>query len=89
MAIYLMIYLLSINIISIIVTVYDKYCAKYHKWRIPENTLLILGFCGGALAMYTCMKLIRHKTRKKKFMITLPVFIFLQAAFFIWLFGKI
>lgn len=89
MPIYPMIYLLSINIISIIVTVYDKHCAKHHKWRIPEYTLLILGFFGGALAMFICMKLIRHKTKKKKFMVMLPIFICLQTAFFIWLFGKI
>lgn len=85
---YLLLYLSVIAIISVIVTAYDKYCAKHNKWRIPESTLFALGAFGGALPMLLCMKIIRHKTKKKKFMVTLPVFSVLQAILIIWLLFK-
>ena len=61
-------------------TVSDKVRAKKGKWRVPEDTLLFVALLGGAVGEYITMRLIRHKTRHKKFMITLPVFILLQAA---------
>ncbi|MBO4423428.1 MAG: DUF1294 domain-containing protein [Clostridia bacterium] len=69
-----LIYVLIVSVISVIITVYDKHAAKAKKRRVPEKTLLIFGFIGGAAAMYITMLIIRHKTKKKKFMIPLPVF---------------
>ena len=81
-------YLILMSALSVGITVYDKLAAKKKgQRRIPENTLLYLGFMGGAAAMFLTMLLIRHKTRKKKFMIGLPVFIALHvliAAFLFW-----
>ncbi len=37
------------------------------------------GLVGGALLEFLTMKIIRHKTRHKKFMIGLPVMIIIQA----------
>lgn len=59
-------------------TVYDKWAAKHKKRRVPERTLLSLGIVGGAAAMYLTMKMIRHKTKKKKFMVGLPLEILLH-----------
>jgi len=70
----LSIYILVLGIISIIITVYDKIAAKKSMQRIPEKTLLLFALLGGAGAMLATMKTIRHKTRKKKFMILLPIF---------------
>ncbi len=70
---FLLIYYSAISIISAAVTAFDKFSAKRGLWRIPENTLLLLGLLGGAAAEYMIMKIIRHKTRHKKFMIILPV----------------
>ena len=69
-----LIYAVIIAIISIIATIADKIKSKSNKRRIKESTLLWFGFLGGAGIMYLTMKIIRHKTRKKKFMITLPIF---------------
>ena len=78
---YQLVYFLIISLISLIITIYDKIAAKTApRHRVPEKTLLIFGGLGGALVMYITMQLIRHKTRKKKFMIGLPVMIVLQAA---------
>ncbi len=74
------IYLALINVFSIIVTAYDKHAAVRHMRRIREKTLLILSFFGGSAGMYITMLLIRHKTRRIKFMLGIPIIFFLQCA---------
>ena len=69
----LLIYLLLINLLAAFITFYDKKMAQKGKMRIPEKNLFILSLLGGSLAMYLTMKVIRHKTQKKKFMIGIPV----------------
>lgn len=69
-------YLLAISVITVIFTVYDKIAAKkFPRHRVPEKVLMGLGLIGGAAAEFIIMKIIRHKTRHKKFMIGLPVMI--------------
>lgn len=72
------IWFILISAVSIIMTVYDKWAAKHKKRRVPERTLLSLGIVGGAAAMYLTMKMIRHKTKKRKFMVGLPLEILLH-----------
>lgn len=80
-----LIYLLAINIVAITLTIYDKIASKrFRKNRIRENVLLLVGALGGAVSMYTTMKLIRHKTRHKKFMTGLPIILILQMVFLIY-----
>lgn len=59
-------YLLS-GIILFIMMGVDKSKAKHHKWRIPEFTLLFLGFIGGCVGGLLGMKVFRHKTKKVYF----------------------
>ena len=75
---YLAIYLIFINIIAIAVCVIDKIKAIRDAWRIPEKTLFLISFIGGAVGMYIAMITIRHKTKHKKFMIGIPFIILLQ-----------
>ena len=75
---YLLVWLAVISVTAAVVTLYDKIAAKKGAWRIPEKTLLMIGFIGGAAAEYAVMQAIRHKTKHKKFMITLPLFIVLH-----------
>lgn len=51
----------------------DKGRAKSGKWRIPERTLLLLALIGGSLGALAGMIMFRHKTRKVKFFISVPV----------------
>ena len=69
-----------ISLTSVVVTVLDKLKAKFSKWRIRESTLLILSVLGGSVAMLITMLLIRHKTRKPKLMLGVPIIIILQLA---------
>lgn len=82
----LIIYLIVINIVSIALTVYDKYCAVKRRWRIKESTLLLLSAIGGSIGMYLTMHIIRHKTRHIKFMLGIPVILIIQVIiiFAIW-----
>lgn len=72
------IYFIFINIAAATVTVSDKKKAVVHSWRVKESTLLIISAIGGSLGMYITMKKVRHKTKKKKFMIGIPLIFIIQ-----------
>ena len=72
------IYFLAVSLITSVITAIDKYRAKKGAFRISEATLFTLAAIGGALSEYMTMRLIRHKTLHKRFMIGLPVIIILQ-----------
>jgi len=80
MLVILLFYLIGINLFAAGIAVWDKIAAKKHRWRVPEATLMGIGALGGALLMLITMKLIRHKTRKPKFMIGLPLLLILHIA---------
>lgn len=82
---YLLIYIAIISFFSIIITVYDKAAAKTGRRRISERMLMLTGFFGGATAMYGTMQFIRHKTKHKKFMLGLPIFILLHLAITVYI----
>lgn len=72
----IILYLILINILAFVLTVYDKLASKkFRKNRIRENILLLVGLMGGGLLMYITMRIINHKTRHKKFMLGLPIIV--------------
>ncbi|WP_294578358.1 DUF1294 domain-containing protein [uncultured Thomasclavelia sp.] len=73
-----LIYLLAINLFTIIIYAVDKYKAKHHRWRIPEKTLLCLAIIGGSPGALLAMYLFRHKTQKVLFKWGIPLIIGLQ-----------
>ena len=81
----LVIYLIAISLIAIVITVKDKRAAKAQKWRVPEDTLMLIGLLGGSAAMYITMRKIKHKTRHKKFMIGLPIEIVIDLIIIIYI----
>ena len=68
-------YPIIISVIAIVMTTLDKKYAEKGGWRISERSLFLVAILGGALAMYITMKIIRHKTQHKRFMIGLPIII--------------
>ena len=68
------------NLIAFIMFGVDKYKASHDLWRIPESTLILFAFLGGAVGALAGMKVFHHKTRKIKFTITVPVFTVLWTA---------
>ena len=74
----IIIYLIAINVITLLVYGIDKWKAKRSKWRIPEATLLGLAVIGGSIGTWLGMKVWHHKTMHKKFKFGLPVIIIIQ-----------
>lgn len=56
----------------------DKQKAKRHKWRISENTLIIISILGGSIGSIIGMQLFRHKTKHIKFKLGLPIILIMQ-----------
>ena len=77
-------YLLAISILAGGLVLYDKWAAKRNARRIRERALFLVSVLGGSLAMLLAMGLVRHKTRKRKFMLGLPLIIVLQVVL-VWL----
>ena len=74
-------YLALISLISVIVTVYDKWAAKRRpSGRIRESSLIALSVVGGSAALLLTLLIIGHKTRHPTFMIGIPLILIIQAA---------
>ena len=79
------IYFLAINIIGFFAMGIDKWKAKKNKWRIPEDTLFLFTFLGGGIGTIAGMYAFRHKTKKVKFTIGMPVVFILELILVIYL----
>ena len=75
---YIVIYFIIINIFAFLAMFIDKRKAQKGKWRIPENTLLLLALIGGSIGAMVGMYTFRHKTKKLRFTIGFPVILILQ-----------
>ena len=83
---YIVIYLIVINLITFLTMWLDKWKAKRGKWRIPENTLLVLVLLGGGIGGITGMYTFRHKTQKAKFVIGFPAILICEILLIILLY---
>lgn len=75
---YLVVYLFIINILAFFVYGIDKWKAKKEKWRISESALLIWAVIGGSIGALLGMYFFRHKTKKNKFKIGVPLILVAQ-----------
>ncbi len=79
-------YLAVINIITFAVYGIDKALAKARKFRISEATLLLFAFIFGSVGALLGMFIFHHKTKKKKFLIFVPLMLLAQTALLVWYF---
>ncbi len=77
---YLAYYLAAVNVLLCALMGIDKLLAKLQKRRIPERTLFLLAFLGGALGGTLGMYSFRHKTLHKSFAIGFPLIALVQIA---------
>ena len=82
---YLLIFYAVMSFLAFFAYAKDKRKAKKQRWRVPEATLLGLGFFGGALGALLGMSLFRHKTRHWYFWAVNLLGLFLQVALLIFL----
>ena len=76
----ILLYLAVINAAAFLLTVSDKRRAKRRARRVPERTLFWTAALGGTPLTRITMLAIRHKTRKARFMVGLPLLLLLQIA---------
>ena len=76
----ILIYLITINVVTFFLYGIDKWKAKRSKWRISEATLLGLAVIGGSIGAWLGMKVWHHKTMHKKFKYGLPLILIVQIA---------
>lgn len=81
----LIIYLLVVNLASLVFMAVDKIRAVEHRFRIPESVLLILAAIGGSLGGIAGMLLFHHKIRRIKFRFGLPAILLIQLAAYLFL----
>ena len=79
-------YLEIVNLIAFVLMGIDKRRARRGMWRIPEATLILSAVIGGGVGVLAGMLLFRHKTRKPRFAVGVPVILAMQIAFFLILF---
>lgn len=75
---YIIMYLLIINLITLLLMYIDKRKAKKNKMRIPEKTLFQLVFMGGGIGGIIGMYAFRHKTKKMRFVIGFPMILIFE-----------
>lgn len=73
-----MYYLLIVNLVTWILYGVDKRKAIKGAWRIPEKTLILSAVIGGSVGALAGMMMFRHKIRKVKFMVGVPVIFVVQ-----------
>lgn len=83
---FIFIYLEIVNLAAFALMGIDKRRAKKGMWRIPESVLILSAVIGGGIGALAGMYLFRHKTRKQKFTVGIPVIMAMQIAFFLMLF---
>ncbi|MCI8582096.1 MAG: DUF1294 domain-containing protein [Dorea sp.] len=71
-------YIVWSNLAAFLVYGLDKRRARQHQWRISERTLLGLALIGGSAGALAGMYLFRHKTKKLKFVVGVPVILAVQ-----------
>lgn len=64
-------YIIIINILGFIICFVDKHRAIKNRYRISERVLFMIIFIGGCFGFALGMVLFHHKTRKKKFIISI------------------
>ena len=72
--------LIIINLFSFSLCAYDKRAAIVRQKRVPESFLLAITFLYGSFGILSSMYLFRHKTKKPKFFITVPLCLIMQIA---------
>ena len=79
------IYLLGVNILGFLAMGFDKGKAKRGSWRIPEDSLFMFTILGGGIGTIAGIYTFRHKTKKIKFTVGMPVILILEILLFIYL----
>ncbi|MFD0675670.1 MULTISPECIES: DUF1294 domain-containing protein [unclassified Paenibacillus] len=76
------VYLILVNVVAFVSMGLDKSRARHKARRIPEKQLFMFAAIGGAAGAWLAMRLFRHKTKHKSFVIGIPLFLLLHVIIF-------
>ena len=85
MIVYFSVFVAVMSLVAFILYAADKKKAKKGAWRIPEATLLGVGFCGGAVGALLAMNMLRHKTKHWSFWVVNIVGLVLHIVIAAWM----
>lgn len=71
-------FIFSINFVAFLFMKMDKKFAQTNHHRISEKNLLIIAIFGGAFGIWIGMFQYRHKTKKIKFRLGIPLILLIQ-----------
>lgn len=77
----LLVYIIGVNIISLIITAIDKHKAIEKKWRIPERTFWGVALLGGSFGILIGMHVFRHKTNHTSFKVGMPLLLLINIGY--------
>ncbi len=83
---FIIIYLITLNLVGLYVMWSDKRKARLHKWRTPEKVLFLVSILGGSIGTWAGMYLFHHKTRHWYFVVGMPLIVILQVILIVLLF---
>ena len=83
--IWIIAYVVAVNLFGFASMGIDKYRAVNHKWRISEAMLFFFAIIGGSIGSIIGMKIFRHKTKHKLFTIGLPIILIIQIILIVFL----
>ena len=81
----LIIYVIAVNVAAFLMYGIDKWNARKGLWRISEKTLLGIAAVGGSVGAYAAMQMFRHKTKKPKFYIGVPLIFAIQIGILLYI----
>ncbi len=76
--VFIIIYLVLVNLLGFALMGIDKKRAVRHAWRISEATLFLTAILGGSIGSIVGMQHFRHKTKHLSFVIGMPLILILQ-----------
>lgn len=79
-------WLITVNLLALLLYGYDKAIAGGEQRRVPEATLLGIALIGGSPGAFVAMVLFRHKTSKPAFLVPFALIVALQVGLVVtWL----
>ena len=71
----MILYFAMFNVLGYILICADKSAARAQRRRVPERTLFLTAFLGGAIGIRVAMSVVRHKTKHAAFVYGVPMLI--------------